>query len=97
MQRTQIYLTDEQRRRLDQRASDAGVPMAVVVRDILDEALAIGDTEQARAEAADEAFGALSDDETWPEFLGRVRRPGGDDDRPHDLRPVSWARCSSSR
>jgi predicted DNA-binding protein len=85
MQRTQIYLTDEQRRRLDQRASDAGVPMAVVVRDILDEALAIGDTEQARAAAADEAFGALADDETWQEFLGRVRRSGGADDRLHDL------------
>ena len=85
MQRTQIYLTDEQRRRLDQRASDAGVPMAVVVRDILDEALAIGDTEHARAAAADAAFGTLADDEPWQDFLARVRRPGGADDRLRDL------------
>jgi plasmid stability protein len=85
MQRTQIYLTDEQRRRLDQRAADAGVPMAAVVRDILDEALAIGGAESSRAAAADEAFGALDDGESWQDFLARIRRPGGAGARLRDL------------
>ncbi len=85
MQRTQIYLTEEQRRLLGQQATDAGVPMAEIVRRILDDALAIGDTKTARAAAADEAFGALADDETWQDFLARVRRPGGADGRLREL------------
>ena len=84
MQRTQIYLTDEQRRRLDRRASEAGVPMAVVVREILDQALDIDD-ESARLAAADAAFGILDDGESWQEFLARVRRPGGANARLREL------------
>jgi predicted DNA-binding protein len=84
MQRTQIYLTDEQRRRLDRRASETGVPMAVVVREILDQALDIDDT-SARLSAADEAFGVLDDGESWQDFLARVRRPGGANARLRDL------------
>ena len=85
MQRTQIYLTDEQRRRLDRRARDAGVPMAVVIRGILDEALSIGGPQEARMAAADAAFGALDDGESWQEFLARVRQPGGATQRLRDL------------
>jgi len=85
MQRTQVYLTDEQRRRLDQRARDAGVPMAVILRAILDEALDIGDPVAARLAAADEAFGALDDGESWEDFLARVRRPGWADERLREL------------
>jgi hypothetical protein len=77
MNRTQIYLTDEQRRRLDQRASDAGVPMAEVVRRILDEALDITTSRKARMRAVEESFGVLDDGETTDEFLARVRTPGG--------------------
>jgi len=84
MQRTQIYLTDEQRRRLDRRASEAGVPMAVVVREILDEALDIDDA-SARLAAVDEAFGILDDGESWQDFLARVRRPGGANARLREL------------
>jgi predicted DNA-binding protein len=84
MQRTQIYLTDEQRRRLDRRANEAGVPMAVVVREILDQALDIDD-ETARLAAADEAFGVLDDGESWQDFLARVRRPGGAESRLREL------------
>ena len=84
MQRTQIYLTDEQRRRLDRRASEAGVPMAVVVREILDRALDIDD-ESARLAAVDEAFGILDDGESWQDFLARVRRRGGANARLREL------------
>lgn len=85
MRRTQIYLTDEQRRRLDQRARDAGIPMAEVVRKILDEALGLDDAAEARRQAAEQAFGALQDGETWQEFMARVRRPGGVDARLREL------------
>jgi hypothetical protein len=85
MQRTQIYLTEEQRRLLDRRARDAGVPMAEVLRRILDEGLGIRDARDDRVRAVDESAGALADDETWQEFLERVRRPGGADARLSDL------------
>jgi sulfite reductase beta subunit-like hemoprotein len=85
MRRTQIYLTEEQRRQLDQRARDAGVPMAEVVRSILDEALGLDEAVEARRQAAEQAFGALQDDETWQEFMARVRRPGGANARLREL------------
>jgi len=37
--RTQIYLTEEQRRKVDQLADSEGVPMAVIIRRALDEYL----------------------------------------------------------
>jgi len=37
--RTQVYLTDEQRRKIDQLADSEGVPMAVIIRRALDEYL----------------------------------------------------------
>lgn len=41
MQRTNIFLTEEQQRRLDRRAREQGVSKSGVIRMILDEALAI--------------------------------------------------------
>jgi hypothetical protein len=74
MQRTQLYLTSEQRRRLDQRAADAGVPMAEVVRQILDQVLAIDDgAADARVAAVQATAGVLADADDWPEWLARVR------------------------
>ena len=37
--RTQVYLTDEQRRKVDQLADSEGVPMAVIIRRALDDYL----------------------------------------------------------
>lgn len=37
--RTQIYLTEEQRRKVDQLADSEGVPMAVIIRRALDDYL----------------------------------------------------------
>jgi hypothetical protein len=41
MQRTNIYLTEEQQERLDRRAVEEGVSRSSLIRRILDEALAI--------------------------------------------------------
>ena len=53
--RSRIYLTDEQRRRIDQMASAEGVTMAEVVRRALDRYLA---AEPDPAEALRATFGA---------------------------------------
>ncbi len=55
--RTQIYLTDEQRRRLDARGRLTGAPMARVIREAVDAYLV--DQEANPDAALDEAFGAL--------------------------------------
>ncbi len=63
-----------ERRRLDQRAADAGVPMAEVVRRILDQVLAIDDgAADARVAAVQATAGVLADADDWPEWLARVR------------------------
>lgn len=81
MRRTQVYLTEDQRRRLDQRARDLGIPMAEALRRVLDEGLGISHGQADRVAAVDESAGALADDESWEAFLARVRRPGGADER----------------
>ena len=53
--RTQIYLTEEQRRKVDQMADSEGVPMAVIIRRALDEYLS-DDADATTALAA--TFGA---------------------------------------
>ncbi len=55
--RTQVYLTEEQRRKVDQMADSEGVPMAVIIRRALDDYL----TDAADATTALTAtFGAAS-------------------------------------
>jgi len=53
--RTQIYLTEEQRRKVDQLAASEGVTMAVIIRRALDEYLS-DDADATTALAA--TFGA---------------------------------------
>ena len=55
--RTQIYLTDDQRRRLDARGRRAGAPMARLIREAVEAYLA-EDTVDLEA-ALDETFGTL--------------------------------------
>ena len=55
--RTQIYLTDDQRRRLDARGKRTGAPMARMIREAVDAYLA-DDKPDVQA-ALDETFGAL--------------------------------------
>jgi len=57
--RTQIYLTDDQRRLLDARGRRTGAPMARLIREAVDAYLADG---RADPQAAlDETFGTLPD------------------------------------
>lgn len=62
--RTQVYFTDEQRRRLDARARLEGKTLAALVREAVDAYVA---QEPADLEAAlDEAFGSMPDLEVPP-------------------------------
>ena len=58
--RTQVYLTEEQRRKVDQLADAEGVTMAVIIRRALDEYLT-DDADASTALAA--TFGAAPDAE----------------------------------
>lgn len=60
MNRTNIYLTDEQREQLDARAHAIGVSRAELIRQVLDQALA-GESDQVATDLAaiKESFGAL--------------------------------------
>ncbi len=78
MQRTQVYLTEEQRRRIARRAADAGVSQAEVIRRILDQALGIGEGRDERRAAVLATAGILADAPDWPEWLRRVRGDGAD-------------------
>lgn len=57
--RTQIYLTDAQRRALDARVRRTGAPMASVIREAVDAYLA--DDQLDPDAALEEAFGAVPD------------------------------------
>jgi hypothetical protein len=73
MQRTQIYITDEQARQIKQLARSRRVSMAQVIRQILDGALDTGDAEaEARAGILATA-GILPDAPDWPEWQAAVR------------------------
>lgn len=55
--RTQVYLTEEQRRRIDERIASGGQSLAWIVREALDQYLAAPATD--RAAALKGTFGAL--------------------------------------
>jgi glycine/D-amino acid oxidase-like deaminating enzyme len=88
MKRTQVYLTEEQDRRLAQLAEERGISRAGALRWALDSALETGDAEvEARAVILATA-GILSDYPDWPEWQRSVRgrtaaeRLDSADDRP---------------
>ena len=76
MRRTQIYITDEQERRIAARAADAGVSKAAVIRRTLDEGLGIDDGREERQRAIRASAGAIPDAEDWPQWLRAVRGAG---------------------
>ncbi len=57
--RTQIYLTDDQRKRLDLRGRRTGAPMARMIREAVDTYLA--DDRPDVETALDETFGTIPD------------------------------------
>lgn len=73
MQRLQLYLTDEQKRRISQRANETGRSQAEVVRAILDRGLGILRGPDERLAAVDVTAGLLRDHPDWPEWLRDVR------------------------
>lgn len=73
MQRTQIYLSSEQRRRIARLAEDSGTSQAAVIRRILDHALGLGDDTRDRVAAIDATAGLLPDAPDWDEWLAEVR------------------------
>ena len=79
MRRTQIYITDEQDRRLRARARDERISKAEAIRRILDGALDSGDAEgEARAVIRSSA-GICADYPDWPEWQRAVRgRPAAE-------------------
>jgi Ribbon-helix-helix protein, copG family len=76
MHRTQVYLTDEQRRRLARRAADEGASQAEVIRRILDRELGILSGVDERLAIIAKTSGVLADHPDWPEWLKDVRGPG---------------------
>jgi len=79
MLRTQIYITEEQERRIASRAADAGVSKAQVIRRMLDEGLGVDDGVEERRRAIRATAGALPDADGWESWLVRVRGGGADD------------------
>jgi hypothetical protein len=76
MHRTQVYLTEEQRRRLALRAADDGTSQAEVIRRILDRELGILRGMGDRVAIVDATAGVLADHPDWPEWLAEVRGVG---------------------
>jgi len=73
MKRTQIYITEEQDRRLTDLAADRRVPKAAVIRQILDAALETGDAEVEGRAAIVASAGICADYPDWPQWLRAVR------------------------
>ncbi len=61
MQRTNIYLSDEQQRLLSARARTEGISKAELIRRILDESLGLRTTTTSKLEAVDATAGIWSD------------------------------------
>ena len=61
MQRTNIFLTEEQQKRLQQRSRELGVTKSSLIRQILDEALAITPAMVSIEQAIDVTSGIWSD------------------------------------
>jgi ribbon-helix-helix CopG family protein len=85
MHRTQIYLTDEQRRRLARRAEDEGSSQAELIRRMLDRELGILSGRQERVAVVQATAGILADYPDWPEWLADVRGGRGADERLREL------------
>jgi len=76
MHRTQMYLSDEQRRRLARRAADEGTSQAEIIRRILDRELGVTSGVDDQVAVVDATAGLLADHPDWPEWLADLRGPG---------------------
>ncbi len=79
MRRTQIYVTDDQQRRIREIAADRGVSKAAVIRELLDEALGETTDEADTVAAIEATAGICADYPDWPDWLADVRGSTADD------------------
>ena len=79
MRRTQIYISEEQDRRVTQMAADRGISKAEAIRQILDEALETGDAEAEARSIIRSTAGVCADYPDWPEWLRSVRGRAADE------------------
>lgn len=79
MRRTQIYITDEQNRRLADRARDAGISKAEAIRRILDRTLETGDPEAEAQAIIESTSGICADYPGWQEWQEAVRGRSADE------------------
>lgn len=73
MHRTQIYITEEQQRRIAERAADANASQAEVIRRLLDEGLGVDDGSDSRRSAIRATAGVAADEPDWPAWLAGAR------------------------
>jgi len=73
MKRTQIYISQEQDRRLAKIAADREISKAEVIRQLLDRALEPADAEAEARSVIQETAGICADYPDWPEWLRSVR------------------------
>ncbi len=73
MKRTQVYLTEEQDRRLAEIAEERGPSRASALRWALDSVLETGDVEEQARAVVRATAGILADYPDWPEWQRDVR------------------------
>jgi predicted DNA-binding protein len=73
MKRTQIYITEEQDRRIGALAEDLGVSKAEIIRQMLDRGFGNDQDEEEARNIIRSTAGLLSDYPDWPEWQRQVR------------------------
>jgi len=73
MKRTQVYLTDDQDRRLSQMAKERGISKAGALRRALDSSLETGDSSAEERAIILGTAGICADYPDWPEWQRQVR------------------------
>ena len=73
MQRTQIYLTVDQRTRIATRAKERSCAQSEIIRELLDRGLGINPVDHDSGAAIRETAGLLADAPDWQEWQRSVR------------------------
>jgi hypothetical protein len=72
VRRTQIYLTDEQRSRVAERAHERGCAQSQIIRELLDRGLGIAAEPDDPVAAIRETAGLLADEADWETWQASV-------------------------
>ncbi len=79
MKRTQIYISEEQDRRLARMAGEREISKAELIRQLLDRALEPGHAEAVARAVIRETAGVCAGYPDWPEWLRSVRGRSADE------------------